>query len=101
MPHAEHEKHTGVVLAHKIPTKTKSGGSKRCIDVPGRKSNLSKILARISLSGMVPVPYVSTNTDSGWATPMAYETYRHLSLNDLTKDRFERRRLTQCIQNMN
>mmetsp|Transcript_2880 Transcript_2880/g.9379 ORF Transcript_2880/g.9379 Transcript_2880/m.9379 type:complete len:224 (+) Transcript_2880:272-943(+) len=41
---------------------------------PGRKSIAAFTLARISSSGMVPVPYVSTNTESGSGTPMAYDS---------------------------
>jgi len=47
---------------------------------PGRKSNFFSTAARICLSGIEPVPYVSTCTDSGCATPMAYDTWARTRL---------------------
>lgn len=46
---------------------------------PGLKSKAFLTMARISASDLTPVPYVSTNTDSGSATAIEYDTCtRHL-----------------------
>jgi hypothetical protein len=48
----------------------------RLIEImPWWKEKFSLINFRISASGIFPVPYVSTDTESGSGTPMAYETY--------------------------